>query len=293
MTSSGGPAHRSVADGVGIVYILLPIHNRRAVTEAFVRCLLEQEDRAFHLVLIDDGSTDGSAELVTRLLPQTTVIRGRGNWWWAGSLEQGYRWLRMRELRDSDLVLIANDDTGFDATFIRAGREVMGDKRRVMLLARLHDRESGALLEVGVHADWSTMTFTGVLDPDTVNCFSTRGLFMFAREFVALGGFHPRLLPHYGSDYEFTIRAWTKGCVLRSDPSVRLWYDETTTGIRVVSRSSVRAFLRATLTIRSVANPIYLTTLVLLACPRRYQPRNVVRVWRSFLSGLRASMRGA
>jgi GT2 family glycosyltransferase len=291
------PAETGVAPAVragdpsGLIYVLLPIHNRRVVTERFVRCLAAQTDQRFHLVLVDDGSSDGSADMVTERIQSPTVLRGSGAWWWAGSLQQAYIWLRKRELSAADLVLIANDDTRFDADFLALARRVL-TSRRTLLLAQLHGSDAGPLVEVGVHVDWAAFQFVGVQEPNEVNCLSTRGLFLFAREFVELGGFHPRLLPHYGSDYEFTIRARRNGFSLRSDPSVWLWYDETTTGIRVISSDSLRSFLHSTLTTRSVANPFYLTTFLLLACPRRYLPRNLFRVWRSFVSGILAAGRG-
>lgn len=279
-------------DSRGLIYVVLPIHNRRSVTEQFVRCLMAQTDQRFHLVLVDDGSTDGSATMVSSLIPNTTVLRGSGGWWWAGSLQQGYLWLRGRDVLADDIVLIANDDTGFDSGFLVGARNVLGGSRRTLLLAQLYTPDSDSLVEVGVRVDWGSLQFTGVKEPGEVNCLSTRGLFLFAREFIELGGFHPHLLPHYGSDYEFTIRASRRGFKLQSDPAVRLWYDETTTGIRAVSTDSVTAFLRTSLSTRSVANPFYLTTFLLLACPPRHLPRNLFRVWRVFLAGLLAAGRG-
>lgn len=276
----------------GTIYILLPVHERRAVTEAFVRCLLAQTDQGYHLVLIDDGSSDGTAAGVSELLPATTVLRGNGSWWWAGSLQQGQRWLARRGPGTSDLVLIANDDTRFDVDFLARGRAAMTGAPKRLLLAQLYDGASGAFIELGVHVDWRRLKFKGVTDPARVNCQSTRGLFLAASEFVALGGFHPRLLPHYLSDHAFTIRAARRGYELASDPGVRLWYDATTTGVRVVSRASVGAYLRSTLTRRSVANPVYWSTFVFLTSPRRRVPANLFRVWKRYIAGLDRARRG-
>lgn len=282
---------RPAADSDGTIYVLLPVHNRRSVTEKFVGCLAGQTDRRFHLVLIDDGSTDGTAQAVIAILPTTTVLRGSGSWWWAGSLQRGYRWLSRRQLSARDIVLIANDDTGFDADFLARARAALAGSRRALLLAQLYSKDSGEYVESGVHVDWSRLTFTGVSELSQVNCLSTRGLFLFARDFIELGGFHPHLLPHYGSDYEFTIRAQRKGFQLRSVPAVKLWYDEFTTGIRSVSTASIRDYLRTTLSRRSVANPIYWTTFLLLSCPHSYLPRNLVRVWRGFIAGMWSARR--
>lgn len=273
-----------------MIYVLLPVHNRRSVTMGFARCLAQQTETDWHLVLVDDGSSDGTAEAVTRMLPRTTVIRGTGRWWWAGSLQQAYLWLKRRDLSTDDIVLIANDDTLFDPDFLALARVALARSRRSLLLAQLYDQDAGLLVEVGVHVDWHAMRFSGVMDPTDVNCLSTRGLFLFAHEFVQLGGFHPHLLPHYGSDYEFTIRAHRAGFELRSDPAVRLWYDDKTTGIREVSTDSVVAYLRTSLSTQSVANPFYLTTFLLLSCPPRDLPRNLFRVWRRFVGGFNTSI---
>ncbi|HUK05974.1 MAG TPA: glycosyltransferase, partial [Burkholderiales bacterium] len=51
------------ADASGLLYVLAPVHNRRALTERFIGCLKAQTDRDYRLVLIDDGSTDGTAQM--------------------------------------------------------------------------------------------------------------------------------------------------------------------------------------------------------------------------------------
>ena len=280
---------RGAANEDGTIFVLLPVHNRRAVTEGFVRCLLAQEDRNFHLVLIDDGSTDGTSEAISAMLPTTVVLSGTGSWWWAGSLQRGYRWLVAHRLGPSDLVLIANDDTRFGPEFLTAAR--MALTRRSLLLAHLYDQTSDEFVELGVHVDWRRLQFTGVKDARQVNCFSTRGLFLYADDFVALGGFHPRLLPHYLSDYEFTIRARRLGYRLRSDPSLRLRYDASATGIRSSNATSVRGYVAEMLSPRAANNPIHWTAFLILSCPRRHLLRNLFRVWRAFVSGLMASRR--
>ena len=44
------------------VYILLPVHNRRAITVRMAEALRGQTRQDFQLVLVDDGSTDGTAD---------------------------------------------------------------------------------------------------------------------------------------------------------------------------------------------------------------------------------------
>ena len=276
----------------GTIWILLPVHNRRAVTEAFVRCLARQTDRAFHLVLLDDGSTDGTADMVRASGLPATVLEGRGDWWWGGALHKGYEWPReFAPGREHDLVLVMNDDTAFEPGFLAAGRAALAARPRTLLRAQRLDGPGGALVDVGVRADWPGLRFPPTRDPAEVDCFGTRGLFIALAAFLALGGFRPRLLPHYLSDYEFTMRARRRGYRLASDPSVRLWLTEPTRGAPEAEAASASAFLRGRLATRSALNPLHWTAFILLACPAAWKLPGVARVWRDFLGQLRDAAR--
>jgi GT2 family glycosyltransferase len=275
----------------GTIYVIAPVHNRRALTERFVRCLVAQEDTGFQLVLVDDGSSDGTAEMVRELLPTATILRGSGDWWWAGSLQQARRWLEGQPSRPNDLVLLANDDTTFEPDFLAAARSAMQAEPRSLLLAQPSSVQSGESIGIGVEVNWRRLSFKPAHRQEDIDCFPTRGLFLTRQAFHDLGGFHTILLPHYLSDYEYTIRARRRGYVLRSDPAVRLMMDEATTGIRAHDYRSVAAYLRSVFTIRATKNPIYWSSFVLLASPRRLIPRNLIRVWKRFFKGLAESTR--
>jgi GT2 family glycosyltransferase len=270
----------------GTIWVLLPIHDRRPVTERFVRSLAAQTDTNFQLILIDDGSTDGSAESVCSILPGTTVIRGRGDWWWAGGLEQGRRWLLRHKWSPGDLVLLANANTVLDSSFLADGRTALAPAHKGLLLAQLYRFSDGSYEESGVHANWRTLEFTGVSDPSLINCFSTRGLLIRVDDFIAIGSFHTTLLPHYGSDYEFTIRARRRGFSLVSDPKFKLRYDESTSGRILPPPRSFRSFLRTSVSKRNVDSPLYWTMFILLSCPPLLIPGNLLRIWKSFARSL-------
>lgn len=271
-------------------YVLLPVHNRKATTERFIRCLKAQTHADWQLVLIDDGSGDGTAEMARGLAPTLIVLRGAGSWWWAGSLQQGYRWLRRANAKPDDIVLMINDDTEFEVDFLDAAATALADKPRSLLLAQLYDIATGAFVEAGAHADWGQLVFTSAADVQEINCFSTRGLFLRVADMIEIGGFHPLVLPHYLSDYEYTMRAHRKGFAFVSSPNVWLRYDASTTGNRKMERQPLAQLLRATFSPRSALNPLYWTSFVLLTCPARYIPTNLIRVWWRFFTGIRAAL---
>ena len=277
----------------GLIYLLLPVHNRRQVPEQFMSCLQRQTDRAFHLVLIDDGCSDGTAEMVRGTGVPLTVITGRGDWWWAGSLQQAYDWLQARPRAGGEIVLIMNDDTQFEPGFLAAGRAALARVPRALLLAQLYSGRTGEFLDAGSRADWRKLQFVPTRNPAEVDCFTTRGLFLRLTDFLGLGGFHPRLLPHYASDLEFTMRARRRGHRLVSDPAVRLWFDESTTGDRDPGAASLGEFLRRCFSKRFLQNPLYWTSFILLACPPAWILPNLFRVWYVFLGQVKdAATRG-
>jgi GT2 family glycosyltransferase len=278
--------------GVGTIYVLAPVHDRRAMTERFIRCLMAQSDQGFHLVIVDDGSRDGTSEMVRSVMPTATIITGTGDWWWAGSLQRARQWLEGQPAEPDDLVLIANDDTTFQPDLLVRARAAMRAHPHSLLLAEAFSSRSGASKGVGMRVDWQTLSLRPTHDPDAIDCLATRGLFLRRDDFLRLGPFHTVLLPHYLSDYEFSIRAARRGLALRADPSVRLVMDEAATGIRVRDLRSPRAYLRSVLSMRSTENPVYWTTFVMLASPKRYVLQNVVRVWLRFGKGLVRSALG-
>ena len=58
-----------------LVSVLLPVYNAADYVEQAVRSILSQTLRNFELIVIDDGSTDGSGELLTELARQDARIR--------------------------------------------------------------------------------------------------------------------------------------------------------------------------------------------------------------------------
>jgi predicted SAM-dependent methyltransferase/GT2 family glycosyltransferase len=264
------------------VYILLPVHNRCAVTERFVDCLAAQTYANYHLILIDDGSTDGTAEMVQAKIIELTVLKGSGDWWWAGSLQQGINWLEKHGAESRDIVLFANDDITFDADFLQKAVGILDNLDAALLLPHLRDEKTGLPEESGVEADLQKLTFNQAASPDKINCLPTRGLFMRMADLRRIGGFHPWLLPHYWSDYEFTIRAHRKGLKLCTSSDLAISLDHDQTGYRSFDKTGFVEFLQKCFSKRSVLNPVYHTSFILLTTTLSSMPRNVFNIWRNF-----------
>jgi glycosyltransferase involved in cell wall biosynthesis len=54
-------------------------HNRRALTERFLSCVSKQTFRDLETIVVDDGFTDGTAELITERFNDVQLLRADGS----------------------------------------------------------------------------------------------------------------------------------------------------------------------------------------------------------------------
>ena len=73
------------------IHIVLPVHNRKRVTLACLRQLTEANDGTWKIVVVDDGSTDGTHEAIKAAHTEVTILHGDGSLFWTGAMEVGMR----------------------------------------------------------------------------------------------------------------------------------------------------------------------------------------------------------
>ena len=94
---------------------LITCHNRSEKTIACLNSLFHStlpKNFVNNVFLVDDGSTDGTEELVEKNFPMVNIIKGNGNLYW----NQGMRlaWDTALKNGDYDFYLWLNDDTILD-----------------------------------------------------------------------------------------------------------------------------------------------------------------------------------
>lgn len=252
-----------------MVFVITAVHNRYQITEKFVRNILRQTYKDIHLILVDDGSTDGTAKMVKDLLPNATIITGDGNLWWGGALHKAYLWVKDNLSNNlHDVVMFANDDTDFADDYIEKAVKILKGNPKTLLTGYGISRQSGKQVDGAVRFDFKKSS--GQISQNGYgNCASTRSLFFTVADFLEIGGFHPYLLPHYASDYEWTIRAVQKyGYKVFCDNTLKYEADETTTGDNDYNKLTRKKLFSK----RSGSNPFYKLTFIFLATPIKYIP---------------------
>lgn len=92
-----------------MIFIILPVHNRKELTRECLKSLTEQDRNFFKIVVVDDGSSDGTSAMVQKEFPETVLLQGDGNLWWAGSINKGIKHV-LQDCQPGDYILTLNDD---------------------------------------------------------------------------------------------------------------------------------------------------------------------------------------
>ena len=255
------------------VYVVTAVHNRKQITVEFARLLARQTLSGIRLVVADDGSTDGTAEAVREILPDAVVLRGNGSLWWAGGLQKGINWLRAQSLSDDTAVVFMNDDVGFDDDYFeKAVAELRTLGSRSFLISPGRYQTSGRLTQEAGVTDWSRMKVMHFGDrPDLIDHSTTRCLFMTWGALKIVHGFHPTLLPHYTSDYVFSMTAHRRGIRIVPAQTVCARFSDEATGDHGLKKYLGTAKLKRLLSPRFSFNPQTMFFFVWYACPWPYK----------------------
>lgn len=105
--------------------VVIPNYNGRAYLVPCLKALADQTLVPDRIILVDNGSTDGSADLVEREFPAVTLIRFKENTGFCGAVNRG-----IRESADMDYVILLNNDTRALPTFTEELVRAMEKRRR-------------------------------------------------------------------------------------------------------------------------------------------------------------------
>jgi GT2 family glycosyltransferase len=97
---------------------IIPTFNRKESLRTILTCLMEQSCShpiIIMPVVIVDGSTDGTLEMLAKDFPSAAIVRGDGNWWYTRSINEGVK--KARQL-GCNYILTLNDDLTFPPDYV-------------------------------------------------------------------------------------------------------------------------------------------------------------------------------
>jgi GT2 family glycosyltransferase len=204
---------------------VLTCHNRRAQTLACLASLASQQtDRVIRAVLLDDGSTDGTAEAVRREYGWVEVIKGDGSRYWNGGTFDAFTAARAH---DPDYYLWLNDDTvlDFDALdrLTAAHRKLVEAGADGLVAGSVRDPISGHHTYGGVRRTnswWRPAAFERVPPTDSIQHVDTvnGNCVLIPRSIVAAIGVNDPAFTHGIGDFDYGLRANSAGFAIAVAP---------------------------------------------------------------------------
>lgn len=258
-----------------MIYILTAIHNRIDDTREFLDCIKMQSFRDFKLILVDDGSTDGSYEFISTNYPEVILLRGDGNLWWTGAINLALRHV-ISLFKEGDFVLIINSDVVFGPDYLeqilKAG--IDHDRSIVGSLCKSYNNHE-EIIDSGVKIDWEEYRYS--LSPllpiqdftQDIDTLSTRGVLIPIEAIQKIGFMDSRHFPHYGSDYDYMFTAKKRGFDLIVAYKAVVYNKPNLTEFRPLQRStlSYKELWKKYFNIKSPSNLTNNFFLILKHCP--------------------------
>lgn len=234
------------------VALVTPVYNRRDTTLQALRSLsrIDRENLIVHLVVVDDGSTDGTSEAIAENFPDVQVIKGNGNLHYAAGTNLG---ISTALERDPDYILCMNDDAVFHEKFLQ----------RLINTARHHPRSVvGAVLLLWdephkvfqVAPEWNALQGGWVL-PQNLSvfdfpkeAFEVEGIVgncvLYPVEAIReCGLMDEEKFPHGWGDIQYTVRMKKMGWKLLIEPKALVW-NEPNTYPKPLHQTSLTTILR-------------------------------------------------
>jgi glycosyltransferase involved in cell wall biosynthesis len=218
------------------IAIVIPVHNRRETTRSCLTTLQQQTLKGFRVIIADDGSTDGTEEMIRSEFPYVELVSGDGNLWWSGSMNLGVR--KAKDL-GCEYVISLNDDAAPEPDMVEAMANAATSTPRAIQGAFIIDQQSGRPHFAGRIIRW-TRPADYLLDlvPEherkglhELDHYFGWAMWIPMEVFNTVGYFDEAHFPQYEGDTDLTLRATEHGFPLYVNFEAKLRVDTSESGL--------------------------------------------------------------
>ncbi len=261
------------------VAVVVPVHNDLRRTERFLESFRAVDYPHYTLVVVDDGSTDGTAAALAARHPRVVRLAGGGSLWWAGATNRGVRWALDRGY---DYVLTINNDTRVAPDFLRTLVDAAECEPRAIVGSRVEIlNRPGTVWALGAEMNWGKGEIfhlrgrgesvpSGTPDLLPAEALSGCGTLVPAACYREVGVYDARHFPQYHADAEFVLRAARKGWQAVVATRAVVWNDVPNSTTDKLRNWPARLFSR-----RSAVYWRPLLAIHLRYCPHRLRARSL------------------
>ncbi len=244
------------------VAILIPVHNHIEFTLQALSALGPVVNNEINVVVIDDGSVDGTYELIKSGFPKTIVLKGDGNLWWSGAVNAGAKYAI--DKLGADFILLWNNDITFEKDYFQKLRHILDNTdNQTIIGSKIYVKEKPELI-------WS---MGGVFNPNNgkyhmigyyqndsekynktaqVDWLTGMGTIVPTHIINKIGGWDEKNFPLYHGDSDFTYRAKLQGYSIIVNPDLKIYNNVINSGIE--HNGNMKQLFKLVTDIKSKAN---------------------------------------
>ncbi len=234
------------------IEIVIPVYNRREITLQGLRSLrrIDSQNLEVHIIVVDDGSTDGTSEAIQKDFPEVQIIKGDGTLHYAAGTNRG---ISAALKRNPDYIVTMNDDAVFHEQFLqRLVKTAEANPHSIVGALLLLWNEPHRVFQVDFK--WKTLV-GGWFQPEDATAFDfpkeafeVEGMagncVLFPVEAIReCGLMDEKKFPHGWGDIQYIVRMKRKDWRLLIEPKSYVWC-EPNTYPKPLHQSSKREVLR-------------------------------------------------
>jgi len=266
-----------------MIYIITPVYNRKEFTRNYLIALSKQTVKDFKVVIVDDGSTDGTKDMIEQEFPEIIIIKEKGDLWWAEATNIGVRYA-MEE--GADYIMTLNDDTVPQEDYIEKMLYWSEQKQDALLGALAINSETGKIIYGGYWFHWNSHQYESVLKNlqseqkvglHEVNTFPGRGLLIPINVFEDVGLYDSKNFPQTYADIDFTARAINHGYKIYCNYDAKICiYPEESGGMKLRQEKNWKNYYQHLFGMKGAGNLKWFIIYTFKNAPKRYLVTNLV-----------------
>ncbi len=228
------------------ISIIIPVFNGLEFTKKGLKSLFDQKKALgekgenLQVVLVDDGSKDGTAEWVGDHFPAVHLVYGDGGLWWSGGINKGARFA-LEKLKSEYILWWNNDILPRNDYFENLLQVIDENASDVLIGSKVFVLNQNLVWGMGGKFDPVTGTRfmygerqkdnESLMAPLKVDWFPGMGTTIHRSVFEKIGFLDEKNFPQYHGDSDFTLRAKAAGFKLIAFPQLVIYNDNTNTGL--------------------------------------------------------------